>query len=152
MITLLNAPVGNLGRFPLGERTIERIELESDALSKRILRLSTSVGDFGLRLEGEARLRDGDIVFADEERVIAVRVRADDVLVAAPRTIAEALRLAHALGNRHLPIQLDGDLVIARFDPLVAELCAEQGVAARREERVLDEPFRHARAPHRHDE
>lgn len=151
MITLLNAPLANLAKFTAGERTIERVELESDALSKRILRISTSVGDFGLRLEGESRLRDGDILFADDERVIAVQVRADDVLVAAPRTIAEALRLAHAVGNRHLPIQVDGDLLIARFDPLLAELCAEQGVPARREERVLAEPFRYARAPHHHD-
>lgn len=151
MIVLLSRPLGNLATFPVGKRTVERIEFESDDLAKRILRITTSVGEVGLRFDGDERLRDGDILYVDDGLVIAVQVRADDVLVAAPRTLGEAARLAHALGNRHLPIQIDGDLVIARYDPLLAELCAEQGVVARREDRVLAEPFRHARAPHRHD-
>ena len=43
-----------------------------------------------------------------------MRVEADDVIVARPASIGAGVELAHALGNRHLPIQRDGDAIIVR--------------------------------------
>jgi urease accessory protein len=143
--------LGNLADFPVGTRQIERVVIRSDDLAKRIVRVATSVGDIGLRFDGSERLRDGDVLYADERVVIAVDVAADDVLVFRPATIASAIALAHALGNRHLPIQVDGDAIVVRFDPLLEALGAEHGVAVARERRVVAQPFRHAHAPHEHD-
>jgi len=144
-------PIGNLEDFPLLGRGLERIAVASDDCAKRVLRFETSVGPIGLRFDGARRLRDGDVVHADAELVIAVAVEADDVLIGRPPTIAAALALAHALGNRHLPVQVDGDAIVVRFDPLLAALFAEHGVPVTREALVRTSPFRHTHAPHGHD-
>ena len=143
--------VGRLDGFEVGSRRVERVSVRSDDLTKRVLRLETSVGDVGLRFDGPERLRDGDVIFADDQRVIAVAVTPDDVFVMQPASIGAAISLAHALGNRHLPIQTDGETIVVRYDPLLEALAAEHGVSVRREARVIAQPFRHAHAPHSHD-
>ena len=147
----LAEPIGNLEAFAVRGRRLERIVVASDDCAKRVLRFETSVGPIGMRFDGERRLRDGDVVHADDELVVAIAVEADDVLVGRPPTIASALSLAHALGNRHLPVQVDGDTIVVRFDPLLPALFADHGVPVAREARVLERPFRHAHAPHRHE-
>jgi len=149
-VRVRSTALGNLAGFALGQRTLERIGLRSDDLAKRVLRLATSAGEIGLRFEGAERLHDGDVVYADERVVVAVQVDADDVLVIRPASISAAIAIAHALGNRHLPIQPDGDTLVVRYDPLLEALCAEHGVAVTREARVVAQPFRHAHAPHAH--
>jgi len=146
-----DAPFGNLDDFGVGTRRLEHITIDSDDCTKRLLRLSTSVGEIGLRFSGQRRLRDGDVVHADDRVVIAVRVLPDDVLVGHPGTIASALALGHALGNRHLPVQIDGGEVVVRYDPLLPALFAEHDVPVTRAVRVVPEPFRHPHAPHGHE-
>ena len=63
---------------------------------------------------------------------------------------AALTRVAWHLGNRHLPMHVDGDTLVVRYDPLLPALFAEHGVAVTREARVLTQPFRHAHAPHGH--
>jgi len=143
--------LGNLATFDTGARAIERVPVASDDLAKRVLRFATSAGDIGLRFETHERAGDGDVIFADARIVIALEVVPDDVLVMRPATIAQALEIAHALGNRHLPIQRDGDAIVVRFDPLLETLARDMDVAVIRERRVLSAAFRHAHAPHGHD-
>lgn len=149
-VALLAAPLGNLDDFDVGTRAIERVAIASDDLARRILRIETRLGSIGLRLEGDVRVRDGDVIVATTEIVIALAVVPDDVLVLRPRTIAEALALAHAIGNRHLPMQIAGESLVVRYDPLVEALFREAGAAFARESRGLARPFRHAHAPHGH--
>jgi urease accessory protein len=141
--------LGNLRDFPVGGRVVERVALPSDAMNRRIVRLSSTIGDLALVL-GEVRLRDGDVLYADGERVIAIGVAADDVIVATPASIAAAIELAHALGNRHLPIQREGDALIVRYTEPIADLCERAGVPWERSRRVLAEPFVAPAAPHEH--
>lgn len=146
-----NTVLGRLDTFALGARTLERVSVGSDDLAKRVLRFTTSAGEIGLRFGGAERLHDGDVIFADERLVVAVLVDADDVLILRPPSIGAAIGIAHALGNRHLPIQTDADAIVVRYDPLLETLAREHGVAIARERRVIAQPFRHAPAPHRHD-
>jgi urease accessory protein len=148
---MLAEPLGNLADFPIGARRLERVAIRSDELAKRIVRLATSAGDVGLRFEGASRLRDGDVVFADGQLVVAAAVIPDDVLVMRPASVATAIDLAHALGNRHLPVLREGDAIVVRFDPLLEALAEQYGVPVAREQRVVPRPFIHAHAPHRHD-
>jgi urease accessory protein len=150
MLVVRDGVLGNLATFELAGRRIERVAVRSDDTAKRVLRLETSVGDIGIRFGGEARLLDGDVIHADAERVIAVAVTADDVLVFRPATIGAAIDLAHALGNRHLPILRDGETIVVRYDPLLEALGFANGVPVEREARIVRQPFLHAHAPHTH--
>ncbi len=145
------APLGNLDSYEVGARRVERVVVRSDDLAKRVLRLKSSIGEFGLRFDDERRLRDGDVLFADENLVIIIGVETDDLFVIRPRDIGQALAIGHALGNRHLPAQFDGDTILVRYDPLVEELLREKNVPFSREARVVPEPFRYAHAPHTHE-
>jgi urease accessory protein len=150
-VRTIDGPFGNIDDFAIGSRRVERVVIPSDDLAKRVLRLATSAGEVGICFGDERRLRDGDVVYADETLVIAIEVEADEVLVAQPKGIAEAIDLAHALGNRHIPIQREGDALIVRDEPALEALFAQLGVEYRREARRLARPFRHAAAPHAHE-
>lgn len=150
-LTVLGAPLGNLTDFPAGEREVQRVEIRSDDLAKRVLRLQTSAGEIGLRFVDERRLRDGDVIYADDALIVVVRVAQDDVLVIRPRDLGQALEIGHALGNRHLPAQVEGGAMVVRYDPLVEELLRAKAVPHSRELRSLAEAFRHAHAPHGHE-
>jgi urease accessory protein len=141
--------LGNLRDFAIANRALETLAVPSDAMNRRVVRVASSLGDLALVL-ADRRLRDGDVVYEDAERVIAVGVEPDDVIVARPATIAAALDLAHALGNRHLPVQREGDALIVRYSEPIALLCERAGVAWERTRRVLAEPFVAPAAPHEH--
>lgn len=143
--------LGNLATFAIDDRRVERVAIRSDDCAKRIVRLETSVGEIGFRFGGDERLRDGDVIHADTQRVIVACVSPDDVLVFRPRTMAAAIDLAHALGNRHLPIQRENDAIVVRYDPLLEALGREANVPVVREARTMPQPFLHAHAPHQHD-
>jgi len=145
----LAEPLGNLDSFDVGARRVERVIVRSDDLAKRIVRVSTSAGEIGMRFESR-RLRDGDVLHADDAVVIVVSVEADDVLVIRPNSIHQGLEIAHALGNRHLPARFEGDTMVVQYDALVEELLREQGLPYSREARVLPDAFRHVHAPHSH--
>jgi len=150
MFRRIEAVLGNLHDFPVGTRAVERLPVPSSTMTRRLVRLPSSIGDLGLQLDGEARLRDGDVLIADEQRVIAVEVVPDDVLVAYPDSIAQAVEIAHALGNRHVPVIRDGDAIVFGYAEPLAELLVRSGVRYERSARVLERPFVYAHAPHVH--
>jgi urease accessory protein len=151
MFTRIDAVLGNLETFPVGTRTIERLPLASSAMSRRLLRLPSSAGDLGLMFENGERIRDGDVLLADAARVIAVQIVADEILVVSPQSIAQAVEVAHALGNRHIPIIREGDTIVVGFVPALEELFGTLGVRYERVARVLERPFVYAHAPHEHE-
>jgi urease accessory protein len=142
--------LGNLADFATGGRAVERVAIESGAMARRLLRLPTSIGDLGVLFGDDTRLRDGDVLYADDARVIAVAVLPDDVLVMHPASIGEAAELGHALGNRHLPIIRDGDALVVAYTDVLEALVVKMGIRCERNARVLERPFVHAHAPHQH--
>jgi urease accessory protein len=151
MFTRIETVLGNLDRFPVGARTLERLPVASSAMTRRLLRLESSAGDLGLMFADGLRIRDGDVLVADESRVIAVEVVPDDVLVAHPDSIPQAVEIAHALGNRHVPVIRDGDAIVIGYAAALEELLERSGVRYERVARVLERPFVYAHAPHTHE-
>ena len=142
--------LGNLRDFPVGARTLERVGVGSDAMTRRLLRLPSSIGDLGVTLGDDVRLQDGDVLVADPALVIAVAVQPDDVLVLYPASIAQALEVGHALGNRHVPVIADGEGFVIAYADALESLFVRMGVRYERTARVLERPFVHAHAPHVH--
>jgi urease accessory protein len=150
MFTRIDALLGNLDTFSVGARVVERLPLASSAMSRRLLRLPSSIGDLGLMFEDQQRIRDGDVLVADDARVIAVQIVPDEILIAHPASIAQAVEVAHALGNRHIPIIREGDAIVVGYVPALEELFGTLGVRFERLARVLERPFVYAHAPHTH--
>jgi urease accessory protein len=155
--------VGNLADLPPEERDglhVEKVVLASADLVKRIQRVTTDHGrEIGLRLAAapgrEGDLKDGDILLRDATGVVAVAVLPSDVLVIAPRTIAEMGITAHGLGNRHLQAQFfDADseygaeVMVVQFDHTVQDYLDHHQVPYERQDRVMPVSFRHAEHTH----
>jgi urease accessory protein len=155
--------VGNLADLPREERDglhVEKVVLAGADLVKRIQRVTTDHGrEIGLRLAAapgrDGDLRDGDILLRDASGVVAVAVLPSDVLVIAPRTIAEMGITAHGLGNRHVQAQFfDADseygaeVMVVQFDHTVQDYLDRHQVPYERQDRVMPVPFRHAEHTH----
>ncbi len=150
MFRRIDAVLGNLATFPVGTRTVERLPVASSAMTRRLIRLPSTIGDLGLMLEGEQRLRDGDVLVADATRVLAIEVVPEDVLIAYPDSIPQAVEIAHAFGNRHIPVIREGDAIVVSYAAPLEELLQRSGVRYERCARVLERPFVYAHAPHTH--
>ena len=96
-------------------RRVERVRITSADAEKPRLRVSTDAGtDVAIQLERGSYLRDGAVLHDDGERIIVVEralenamlVRLDPALERG-EAIRLALRLGHAFGNQHLPVEID---------------------------------------------
>lgn len=132
------------------KRHVEKVYLESEHLMKRIQRVETDHGrELGIRLKNPKDLVAGDVLFMDDKDIVVVDVFTDDVIVISPRDINEMGTIAHQLGNRHLPAQFEGNDMIVQYDYLVEELLQQMEIPFNREERKMQEAFRHI--GHSHD-
>lgn len=150
---LIEELVGNIRDMEeaeLDKRHKEKVYLESAHLMKRIQRVETDHGkDIGIRLKEVKDLEAGDILFMDETNMIIVDVLSDDLIIISPRSMEEMGRIAHELGNRHLPAQFDEADMLVQYDYLVEALLEEKQIPFKREERKVQQAFRHI--GHSHD-
>lgn len=134
----------------LEKRHKEKVYLESAHLVKRIQRVQTDHGkELGIRLKEAKDLEAGDVLYMDDENMIIVDVLSDDLLVIQPRSVHEMGTIAHQLGNRHLPAQFIEEDMLVQYDYLVEELLEELGIPFKREDRKVQQAFRHI--GHSHD-
>jgi urease accessory protein len=78
-------------------------------------------------------------------RVYVVGAAAEDVLVARPRTLEEAARVGHLIGNLHRDLEASGDVVVALADAALADRLRRAGVPFAIERRTFQ-----GRAPGEH--
>lgn len=147
---IIEKVIGNVATIEENIPHIERVFMESDALLKRVQRVTTDHGnELGIRLKENKSLEDGDVLYMDENNMIIVTVTPDDLLTIMPTSIQQMGEIAHQLGNRHLPAQFEGKLMLVQYDYLVEELLQKLEVPYKREKRKVKQAFRHI--GHRHD-
>ncbi|MDO4534571.1 MAG: urease accessory protein UreE [Clostridium perfringens] len=129
----------------------EKIILKNDDVVKRIIRVVSDHGhEYGISLEKGKTLNNGDILFNDGHNLVVIQYESNDILVIKPESIRQMGKIAHELGNRHLPAQFKDDTMIVEYDSLVEEKLKQDKINYTRENRVLDKAFRHVEFEHRH--
>ncbi|MCX4281808.1 urease accessory protein UreE [Alistipes muris] len=124
---IYSAIVGNLHAPEWAERAaeadIETVELDQwTAQKSRFVAPGDRGSEYAVALERHSQLLDGDILEydADANRMVALRIRLNDVLVADLGELASerpeeiihiALELGHAIGNQHWPAVVKGTKV-----------------------------------------
>lgn len=119
--------LGNLREEPwkarCAESDVEHVDLDQwTAQKSRFVVESDRGNEYGVALRRHTQLLDGDILEyrPDEKRIVAIRIRLNDVLVvdldrlaAQPPEIIihTAVELGHAIGNQHWPAVVKGTLV-----------------------------------------
>ena len=130
---------------------VEKIILKSDDSIKRIIRVTSDHGhEYGISLEKGKTLNNGDILLNDGHNLVVIQYESNDILVIKPTNTNQMGKIAHELGNRHLPAQFKDDTMIVEYDSLVEEKLKQDKINYTREDRVLEKAFRHVEFEHRH--
>ena len=149
---IFNKILGNIEDISnIDEFHIERIYLNSEELLKRILRVTSDHNkEYGISLENDEKLKDGDILYKEDKTLIVIKVNQEDVLIIKPSNMTEMGIIAHELGNRHLPAQFEDGKMIIQYDRLVEEKLKKDNLEFSRENIKLKKAFRHVEFAHRH--
>ena len=130
---------------------VEKITLKSDDVVKRIIRVTSDHGhEYGISLDKGKTLNNGDILLNDGHNLVVIQYESNDILVIKPTSINEMGKIAHELGNRHLPAQFKDGTMIVEYDSLVEDKLKHDKIDYTREDRVLEKAFRHVEFEHRH--
>lgn len=149
---VFNKILGNINSLEnLEKYHVETIYVDSENLLKRILRVTSDhKREYGISLENGERIKDGDLLFNEDNKIIVVRTKSEDVLVIKPKSMNEMGEIAHKLGNRHLQAQFSNGEMIIQYDRLVEDELKRDNINYSREDIKLEKAFRHVEFGHTH--
>lgn len=142
---VLEQCIGNLESFNVKDRLVDTVNIEWFELDKKLLRKKTSSGEeIGIRIQ--THLHDGDVLYADETRVIAIDVLPCELVAVSVELMTEMGRLCFELGNRHLSLAIEEHCVTIPYDEPTYLYLKKLGFHA---EKVVDK-FTHFTVCHAH--
>ena len=104
-----------LGKLTVTEKKVDTVIVDWYERDKKLLRKTTSSGeDIGIKVEQP--LNDGDILFEDDSRIIAVEIAPCDLIIVNVSSMTEMGRLCFELGNRHLSLSISEVTVKCQYD------------------------------------
>ncbi len=147
---IITQTLGNINSITIGNKVIDWLPLQWFETSKRILRKKTLSGkEIALKFLNEsASLTQGDIVWQDEQTIIAIEVLSCDCLVIQPKNMFEMASVCYEIGNKHLPLFYENDELLVPFELPLQRLLTAQGYELRSEKRKLLQPLKTTVAPH----
>ncbi|MGN1481299.1 urease accessory protein UreE [Porcipelethomonas sp.] len=103
------------GKLGETEKAVDYVTIDWFEREKKILRKTTSSGeDIGIKTE--SALNEGDVIYEDENRVIAVEIAPCSLICVHVNSMQEMGRLCFELGNRHLSLSIGENTVKCPFD------------------------------------
>lgn len=145
--------IGNINDIEnLSDFHIEVIYLDSDNLSKRILRvISDHDNEYGISLGNkDTSLSNGDILFNDGKNLIVIKTNSEDVIVIRPNDINEMGVVAHLLGNTHVPVQIKDGKIILQYDYVIEKMLKDMNIKYSLENISLEKAMKHVNYAHKH--
>lgn len=110
----------------------DRLVLDHDMRLRRRIVLRT-VGGASIRLyeAKPVQLRDGDGLKLANGEIMLVEAQGEALIEITAHSLADLIRIAWHLGNRHLPTQLLGDVLRIREDHVIEAMVAGLGCHCR---------------------
>lgn len=149
---LIEKKTGNLRDFPIDGRIIDPLRIEWFETSKRISRKRTVGGrEVSMRFLGQdPALEQGDVLYADESVVIAVDIQSCVVIRIRPSGWQQLAAVCYEIGNKHLPLYVDGEALLTPFDAPLLKQLQSMGYDCSQEEARLQTALRTSVAAHAH--
>ncbi len=114
-------------------KAVDTVTLDFAARHRRRIVMTGDSGTaFLLDLQEAAALRDGDGLLLDDATIVCVRAEPEPLLEARCATVQELSRVAWHLGNRHLAVQVVGDVIRLREDHVIAAMLEGLGATVRK--------------------
>jgi len=141
---LVQQKSGNLQTYSVVHKTIEWLTLQWFETNKRIQIKHTDKGrEMSLKFLNEnPQLTQGDILFEDDNTIVAVDVMACDCMVICPVTMFEMAAVCYEIGNKHLPLFFDNNDLLVPFEMPLFKLITAQGFIVKQEQRKLLQPLK----------
>lgn len=110
--------LGSLKNIEIANRRIELIQIEWFEANKRIQRRKTNEGtEVAIRFMKEGQhLHQDDVLYMDEDRIIAVDILPCDAIQVTPHSMTEMGSVAYEIGNKHLPVFIQDDLILIPYE------------------------------------
>lgn len=119
------------GDWPKDEAA-DSVTLDFDARHRRRIRLACDGGKTVLLdLPVAVAMTDGDGLRLQNGRWIAVRAASEELVEITCEEPELLIRIAWHLGNRHLPTQLAGDVLLIRPDHVIEDMVVGLGASVR---------------------
>jgi urease accessory protein len=147
---MIKEKVGNISDFPAENKVVDLLLLDWHETGKRILHKKTTSGqEVVMKFLGEKQqLTQGDVLYADETRLIVVNIKPCDALVIKPRSMFELASLCYEIGNKHLPLFYQEDHLLVAYDAPLYRLLVSSGYEITRQETRLVSPLKTSVSPH----
>lgn len=147
--------IGNIQDLDnLDDYQIETIEIPYEYLNKDILRVTSDKGnDYGISIDHKKNpLTHGDILQKNNNELLVVAVKPQQMIIITPSDIDEMGILAHLLGNTHKPITVNNGQIVLEVDPVIEKLLLDRNIEFEIQEIVLEEPLNYVNLSHEHHE
>lgn len=121
--------IGNIETYPIGNKTKDVLNLQWFETTKRIMR-KRSEGNQEIVikfLKEGTRLKEGDIVYEDPDKVVVVNILPCDAIQVTPRSIYEMGTVCYEIGNKHLPLFIQDDHVLIPYENPLERLLIATG-------------------------
>ena len=147
---LVKEKLGNIYSAFSDKRDIDLLSIEWHEARKRILNKKTRQSkDVTLKFLNEnPNLKDGDILWQDENTIIAVEINPCDCIIITPGSMLQASSICYEIGNRHLPLFFEGDELLSPYDVPLYNLLQVLGYTIKIEQRKLNNSFQTTVFPH----
>ena len=110
------------GHWP-NEKAIGTLTLDFDARHRRRIRLTSDHGeDVLLDLPKAVAMADGDGLLLDDGNWLRIRSAAEPLIEVRHADRYQLMRLAWHLGNRHLPTEIRGNVLLIRPDHVIEDM------------------------------
>jgi urease accessory protein len=110
------------GHWP-NEKAIGTLTLDFDARHRRRIRLTADHGeDILLDLPKAVAMADGDGLQLDDGNWLRIKAAAESVVEVRHADRQQLMRLAWHLGNRHLPTDIRGNILLIRPDHVIEDM------------------------------
>jgi len=143
---------GNVANFSTGTRVRDPLQLEWFETAKRLLRRHTQGGqEVALRFMREAPLlQQGDIVWMDDKKAIIIDILPAAAIVLKPATMKDMAAVCYEIGNKHLPLFLEGNEVLVPYEEPLFRWLEAKGYSPVKQQRILTNMLRSNIIPHEH--
>ena len=125
--------LGNIKNFPTEGKTVDKVILDRERLSKPHQKVRTESGEaFGLSLPHGCVLQSGDVIYADDDRVVAIELEPEDALIIRPEGQMQWARAAYNIGNMHQTAFIQDDCIVTPYDTILESIMQKLDVTTER--------------------
>lgn len=130
--------IGNLKDVDVKGRRLDTVDVEWYEVNKKILKKDSAAGkEIGIRFSEQKKINDGDILYLDDNEIIAVNIPESEVILIEPKSMVDMGTMCYEIGNQHVPLFLAENSIMVPYEKPLMELLDKRGFKPKKEMRKL---------------